>query len=60
MYKTMVIAAIMGIAPPPASWGHDGFGPGNTRYNPDETVINAKMDSLNSKLDLIAERQIRG
>ncbi|WP_157751211.1 outer membrane protein assembly factor BamB family protein [Actinoplanes derwentensis] len=31
----------MGIAPPPASWGHDGYGPGNTRYNPAETVINA-------------------
>ncbi|GAA1594408.1 hypothetical protein GCM10009828_019470 [Actinoplanes couchii] len=38
----MVIATIIGIAPPLASWGHDGFGPGNTRYNPDETVINER------------------
>ncbi|MDI6099570.1 PQQ-binding-like beta-propeller repeat protein [Actinoplanes sp. NEAU-A12] len=28
-------------APPPASWGHDGYGPGNTRYNPAESAVNA-------------------
>ncbi|MEU4244120.1 PQQ-binding-like beta-propeller repeat protein [Actinoplanes sp. NPDC026619] len=27
--------------PPPASWAQDGFGPGNTSYNPTESVINA-------------------
>ncbi|GIF19971.1 hypothetical protein Ate02nite_27010 [Paractinoplanes tereljensis] len=27
--------------PPPASWGQDGFGPGNTSYNPSESVVNA-------------------
>ncbi|HWS33058.1 MAG TPA: PQQ-binding-like beta-propeller repeat protein [Actinoplanes sp.] len=32
----------MGIAPPPVSWGHDGYGPGNTRYNPAESVLNIK------------------
>jgi outer membrane protein assembly factor BamB len=28
-------------APPPAGWSQDGYGPGNTRYNPGESVINA-------------------
>ncbi|GAA0572596.1 hypothetical protein GCM10010172_66430 [Paractinoplanes ferrugineus] len=27
--------------PPPAAWGQDGYGPGNTRYNPAESVVNA-------------------
>jgi outer membrane protein assembly factor BamB len=28
-------------APPPVAWGQDGYGPGNTRYNPAESMINA-------------------
>lgn len=30
---------------PPVDWGQDGYGPGNTRYNPVESVVNA--DSIN-------------
>ncbi|GAA2846171.1 hypothetical protein Acy02nite_48010 [Actinoplanes cyaneus] len=45
MVKVGVIALILatglGSAPAPASWGQDGYGPGNTRYNPAESVINA-------------------
>jgi len=28
-------------APPPAAWGQDGYGPGSSRYNPAESVINS-------------------
>jgi outer membrane protein assembly factor BamB len=28
-------------AAPAARWGQDGYGPGHTRYNPDESVVNA-------------------
>lgn len=28
-------------APPPANWAQDGYGPGNTSYNPAESVINS-------------------
>ena len=50
MDKVGVIALIMALglgpgaahaATPPAAWGHDGYGPGNTRYNPAESVVNA-------------------
>lgn len=49
MYKTGLIATIVLLigsgavhaAPSPAAWGHDGYGPGNTRYNPAETSVNA-------------------
>jgi outer membrane protein assembly factor BamB len=53
MDKAGVIAMILalglgsGTAPAahaatsPAAWGQDGYGPGNTRYNPAESVVNA-------------------
>lgn len=42
----LILAATLIPAPavattPPAAWGQDGYGPGNTRYNPAEPVINA-------------------
>jgi outer membrane protein assembly factor BamB len=45
----MVLALVYGCgspgtahaATPPAAWGQDGYGPGNTRYNPAESVINS-------------------
>ncbi|WP_430788049.1 PQQ-binding-like beta-propeller repeat protein [Actinoplanes sp. G11-F43] len=39
MLKAGVIATIAVLGA--ASWGHDGYGPGNTRYNPAETGVNA-------------------
>jgi outer membrane protein assembly factor BamB len=53
MDKAAVIALILVLglgpaaeaaraAPPPAAWGHDGYGPANTRYNPSESVVNAR------------------
>jgi outer membrane protein assembly factor BamB len=42
---TVVLAVFLpapaGSAPPPPQWGQDGYGPGHTRYNPDEATINA-------------------
>jgi outer membrane protein assembly factor BamB len=46
---SLIVAFMMlGIATPPAhaatvpaDWGQDGYGPGNTRYNPAESVVNA-------------------
>jgi outer membrane protein assembly factor BamB len=41
---TLILALGAGPAPAPtatASWGQDGYGPGNTRYNPAESVVNA-------------------
>jgi outer membrane protein assembly factor BamB len=39
------LAALSGVpaqaATPPAAWTQDGYGPGNTGYNPAESVVNA-------------------
>lgn len=41
----VVLAAGVGVHPataatPPSRWSHDGYGPGNSGYNPDESVVN--------------------
>lgn len=38
---TAVLASATASAAVPTTWTHDGYGPGNTGYNPAESVVNA-------------------